>query len=100
MNKPISFENTSCMFFGKDGKCYEPVIRHKEIKNKCEEKICPLKGLVMENDLISKIREEIIEWRKVSRSKETPELLGDTFDHGWRSGINRVCNAIMDIMKD
>ncbi len=42
MDKIVVFENTNCIFFGKDNKCYESAIRKEEVKNNCEKRICPL----------------------------------------------------------
>ena len=54
----------------------------------------------MTKDLIDKIKEEIMNWRKVSRLKETPSLPREDFSSGWRLGINRVCNTIERIINE
>ena len=68
-------------------KKFEEGLRKKQL-----DKIKALEGKV------KLLEKEIREWRKVSRSKVTPELPGDNFEHGWRLGINRVCNSIEKII--
>ena len=53
----------------------------------------------MQKGLIDKIKEDIKDWRKVSKLNETPKLPGEGFENGWRLGINRVCNTIERIIK-
>ncbi len=55
---------------------------------------------IMIKDLINKIEEGIVDWRKIAESGIAPKLLGETFQSGWRVGINGVCNTIERIISE